>query len=125
MQIYFLFIIILNSYTKAPVQIYNFFFEYANFSVIYNRYKLEFFLASIENMPYLCWRQTAILPNLKIYIMTFYESASKHEAFNEVLSLFNKQPELTRNELFYEILNMAIKQGETGQELIKAEKNEN
>jgi len=57
--------------------------------------------------------------------MTFYESASKHEAFNEVLSLFNKQPELTRNELFYEILNMAIKQGETGQELIKAEKNEN
>ena len=39
-----LFGIILNSQTKAPAQRYNFFFEYANFSVIYNRSKLEFFL---------------------------------------------------------------------------------
>ena len=39
-----LFGIILNSYTKAPTQRYNFFFEYANFSVIYNHSKLEFFL---------------------------------------------------------------------------------
>jgi len=57
--------------------------------------------------------------------MTFYESASKHEAFNEVLSLFNDKPESTRHELFHAILNMAMKQGEIGQELIIKERNEN
>jgi hypothetical protein len=57
--------------------------------------------------------------------MTFYESSAKHEAFNEVLTLFNKQREMTRQELFLEVLKMAHKQGETGQELIKKERNEN
>ena len=57
--------------------------------------------------------------------MTFYESSHKHEAFNEVLSLFNNKPELTRHELFHEVLNMAMKQGEIGQELIEKERNEN
>lgn len=57
--------------------------------------------------------------------MTFYESSHKHEAFNEVLRLFNKRPKLTRNELFGEVLAMAMKQGEIGQQLIEKERNEN
>ena len=60
MQIYSLFIIILNSYTKAPVQRYNFFFEYANFSVIYNRSKLEFFLV-VSNI-FRIWQQFCSQP---------------------------------------------------------------
>jgi len=57
--------------------------------------------------------------------MTFYESNSRHEAFNEVLSLFNDKPESTRHELFDEIFNMAMKQGQTGRELLIKERNEN
>ena len=57
--------------------------------------------------------------------MTFYESSAKHEAFNDVLSLFNKQREMTRQELFLEVLKMATKQGETGRQLIEKERNEN
>ena len=60
-----------------------------------------------------------------VNIMTFRESASKHEAFNEVLSLFNNQPELTRSDLFHEVLKKAMKQGEIGQQLIEKERNEN
>ena len=57
--------------------------------------------------------------------MTFYESNEKHGAFNEVLSLFNKRPKLTRDQLFEEVFAMAMKQGEIGQQLIKAERDAN
>lgn len=62
------------------------------------------------------------LTNVKI--MTFYESASKHEAFNDVLQLMNSKDELRNPELFEAVYNLAIKQGEvTGQLLEQDRKN--
>lgn len=50
--------------------------------------------------------------------MTFLESASKHEAFNEVLTLINSKPEFRNSELFDQIYNLAIKQGQIGDEIL-------
>ena len=56
--------------------------------------------------------------------MTFYESASKHEAFNDVLQLMNSKEELRNPELFEAVYNLAIKQGKvTGQLLEQDRKN--
>ena len=73
-------------------------------------------------MAYLCRRQTAMLPQLKFYIMTFYESNAKHGAFNEILVLMTSDKSLMNGKLFDKVFEMAIKQGETGQQLIKAER---
>ena len=51
--------------------------------------------------------------------MTFMESASRHEAFNEVLYLMNSKRELYNSELFDAIYNLAIKQGEITDEILK------
>tara|TARA_R110000803_G_scaffold40681_1_gene87578 strand:- start:2600 stop:2791 length:192 start_codon:yes stop_codon:yes gene_type:complete len=60
------------------------------------------------------------MPNqlTNVNIMTFLESASKHEAFNEVLTLINSKPEFRNSELFDQIYNLAIKQGQIGDEIL-------
>ena len=63
-----------------------------------------------------------MLPQLKFYIMTFYESNAKHGAFNEILVLMTSDKSLMNGKLFDKVFEMAIKQGETGQQLIKAER---
>jgi len=56
--------------------------------------------------------------------MTFMESASRHEAFNEILYLMNSNRELYNSELFDAVYNKAIKQGEvTGKILEQDRKN--
>ena len=51
--------------------------------------------------------------------MTFLESASKHEAFNDVLSLMNSKEEFRNPELFNAVYQLAIKQGETTGEILE------
>jgi hypothetical protein len=76
-----LFGIILNSQTKAPTQRYNFFFEYANFSVIYNRSKLEFFLV-VSNI-FCIWQRfcsqpfTALLRDFSLSGISVYQKPEK------------------------------------------------
>ncbi len=53
--------------------------------------------------------------------MTFRESASKHEAFNEVLTLINSKPEFRHAALFSAVYDLAIRQGQIGDEILNKE----
>ena len=50
--------------------------------------------------------------------MTFYESVSKHEAFNKVLGLMNDNAEFRNQALFEAVHELAIKQGEVTDEIL-------
>jgi hypothetical protein len=56
--------------------------------------------------------------------MTFYESNEKHGAYNEILVLMNSDESLMNSKLFDKVFELAMKQGEMGQQLIKAERDE-
>jgi len=55
-------------------------------------------------------------------VMTVKASLEKHQAFNEVLKLMNRNKELMNSKLFDEILKLAIQQGEQTQRLIDLKK---
>ena len=55
-------------------------------------------------------------------VMTVKASIEKHQAFNEVLKLMNRNKELMNSKLFDEIVELAIQQGEQTQRLIDLKK---
>jgi hypothetical protein len=55
-------------------------------------------------------------------VMTVKASIEKHQAFNEVLKLMNRNKELMNSKLFDEIVKLAIQQGEQTQRLIDLKK---
>jgi len=54
--------------------------------------------------------------------MTVETSLEKHQAFNEVLKLMNRNKELMNSKLFDEIVELAIQQGVQTQRLIDSKK---
>jgi hypothetical protein len=55
-------------------------------------------------------------------VMTVKASIEKHQAFNEVLKLMNRNKELMNSKLFDEIVELARQQGEQTQRLIDLKK---
>jgi hypothetical protein len=55
-------------------------------------------------------------------IMTVKASIEKHQAFNEVLKLMNRNKELMNSKLFDEVVELARQQGEQTQRLIDLKK---
>ncbi len=55
-------------------------------------------------------------------VMTVKASIEKHQAFNEVLKLMNRNKDLMNSKLFDEIVELSIQQGEQTQRLIDLKK---